>query len=71
MFSFTFMAIIEVNLLYQAPPVKNWMILLVQSFTAHMPLLMATSAFGLGRRHWRSQILLSTLFLILQYIFIY
>jgi len=24
--------------------VKNWMILLKQSFTAHMPLLMATSA---------------------------
>jgi len=28
--------------------------LLVQSFTARMPLLMATSAFGLGRRHWSS-----------------
>jgi len=26
----------------------------VQSFTARMPLLMATSAFGLGRRHWSS-----------------
>jgi len=24
------------------------------SFTAHMPLLMATSAFRLGRRHWSS-----------------
>ena len=35
-----------------APPVKNWRILLVQSFTAHMPLLTATSAFGLGRRRW-------------------
>jgi len=28
-------------------PVKNWMILLVQSFTARMPLLMAINAFGL------------------------
>jgi len=34
-----------------APPVKNWRILLVQSFTACMPLLTATNAFGLGRRH--------------------
>ena len=34
---------------------KNWWILLVQSFTALMPLLMASSAFGLGRRHWSSQ----------------
>ena len=32
--------------------VKNWRILLVQMFTARMPLLMATSAFGLGRRRW-------------------
>ena len=31
-------------------PVKKWRILLVQSFTARMPLLMATSIFGLGRR---------------------
>ena len=38
-----------------APPVKNWSILLVQSFTAHMSLLTETSAFGLGRRHWNSQ----------------
>ena len=30
------------------PPVKNSRILLKQSFTARMPLLMATSAFGLG-----------------------
>jgi len=27
----------------------------VQSFTAHMPLLTATSTFGLGRRCWSSQ----------------
>jgi len=31
----------------QNPPVKNWRILLVQSFTARMPLLTAASAFGL------------------------
>jgi len=37
-----------------APTVKNWRILSVQSFTAHMPLLAATSAFGLGRRRWSS-----------------
>ena len=37
-----------------APPVKNWRILWVQSFTAHMPLLTATSTFGLGRRRWSS-----------------
>ena len=36
------------------PAVKNWRILLVQSFTARMPLLMATSTFGLGRRCWSS-----------------
>ena len=30
-------------------------VLLVQSFTAHMPLLTATSAFGLQRRRWSSQ----------------
>jgi len=41
-----FRAIIQVNLHQPAPPVKNWRILLVQSFTASacMPLLMATSA---------------------------
>ena len=32
-------------------PVKNWGILLQQSFTASMPLLMATSAFRAERRH--------------------
>jgi len=30
---------IQVNLRLSAPPVKNWRILLVQSFTAHMPVL--------------------------------
>ena len=49
-----FMAIIQVNLLQLTPPVKNWRILLVQSFNTHMPLLTATSAFGLGRRCWSS-----------------
>ena len=43
------MAIIQVNLHQPAPPVKNGKILLVQSFTARMPLMTATSAFGLGR----------------------
>ena len=38
-----------------APPVKNWMILLMQSFTAGMPLLMAASAFRLRRRRLSSQ----------------
>jgi len=33
------------------PPVKHWRIWLEQSFTAHMSLLVATHAFGLGRRH--------------------
>jgi len=33
-------------------PVNNWRILLEQSCTAHMSLLTATSAFGLGRRHY-------------------
>ena len=47
-----FTAIIQVNLNLLAPPVKNWRILLVQSFTARMPLLMATSTLRLGRRRW-------------------
>ena len=47
-----FTAIIQVNMHQPAPPVKNWRILLVRSFTAHMPLLTATSAFGFGKRHW-------------------
>jgi len=29
-------------------------IFLEQSFTAHMPLLMAASEFELGKRHWNS-----------------
>ena len=49
-----FTAITQVTLCYLAPTVNNWRILLVQSFTAHMPLLTATSAFGLGRRRWSS-----------------
>jgi len=44
------MAIIQDNLHWPASPVKNWRILLEQSFTARMALLMATSAFRLGRR---------------------
>jgi len=44
------MAIIEVNLYYLTCPVNNWRILLEQSFTDCMILLMATSRFGLGRR---------------------
>jgi len=37
-----------------APPVKNWRILSVQSFTGRMPLLTATGTFGLGRKRWSS-----------------
>ena len=40
--------------LYKSAP-KNRKILLVQSFTARMPLLMAASVFGLGRRRWSSR----------------
>jgi len=39
------MAMIQINL-------QNGRISLVQSFTARMPLLRASSAFGLGRRRW-------------------
>ena len=42
------MAIMQVNLRWPAPPVKNWRILLVQSFTART----ATSIFG--GRCWSS-----------------
>ena len=34
------------------PKLKNWRILSEQSFTAHMPSKMATSALTLGRRHY-------------------
>ena len=40
------MAFIQVYLRWPAPPVKNWRILLVQSFTARMPLLTAHSHYG-------------------------
>jgi len=43
-------AITKDNLRQPAPPLKNWRILLEQSFTARMPLLMATSAYELSRR---------------------
>ena len=49
-----FTATIQVNLRLPAPPVKKWRILLTQSCTARMPLLAATSAFGLRRRRWSS-----------------
>jgi len=42
-------AITHVSWHQPEPAVKNWRILLQQSCTAHMPLLMATSAFGSGR----------------------
>jgi len=45
------MAIIQDNLHWLAPSVKNWKISLQQSFTARMTLQTATSAIGLGRRH--------------------
>jgi len=45
-----FTAIILVDPSYPASPVKNWRTLLEQSFTAHLPLLMASSTFGVGRR---------------------
>ena len=47
-------ATIHIILREPAPPVKNWRILLVQSFIARMPLLTATSAFGFRRRCWSS-----------------
>jgi len=37
-----------------APRVKNWKILLVKSFTACMPLLMAPGTFGSRRIRWSS-----------------
>jgi len=59
------MAIIHVNLCQPAPPVENWTILLMQSLTAHMPLLTVTIAFGLGKRQKTlefSSTVLSTLY---------
>jgi len=47
-------SIVQVSLCYPASPVKNWRILLEQYFTAHMPLVMATNAFGIGRKCWSS-----------------
>jgi len=46
------MAIMQYNLHLPASAVKNWRILLAQSFTAHVLLLRAISTFGfgLGRR---------------------
>jgi len=43
------MATTQVKLLFGIP-VKKWWILLEQSFATHMPLPVATSAYGLGRR---------------------
>jgi len=49
---YPFTTIIHDNLRQPASPVKTWRILLVQRFTARMPLLTATSAaFRLERRH--------------------
>ena len=52
-----FTAIIQVNPLQPAHPVKNWRILLVQRFTVHMPLLTATSASGLINQSVREKTL--------------
>jgi len=49
-----FTTIIQVDLRSTEPKVNNWRILLVQSFTARMPLLKPTSRFRLGRRRWSS-----------------
>ena len=46
----TFPSLMPVGKHTHAPTVNKWRILLVHSFTAHMPLLMATSSFGLERR---------------------
>ena len=43
-YDYCFMANTQVNLHYPACSVKNWTILLVQSFTTRMHLLMATNA---------------------------
>jgi len=52
-----FTAIIQVNRCWLASPVKKWRDFLEQNFadcmpfTARIPLLTASSEFGLGRRH--------------------
>jgi len=51
---YCFTANIQDNLYYPAPPVKNQRILYERNFPACMSLLMAASAFGLGRRNWSS-----------------
>jgi len=40
-----FVVTIQVSWCHSAPTVKNWKILLEQSFTAYMPLLMSASTF--------------------------
>ena len=50
---------LQVKLSYPTSQVKNWRMLLMQIFTARMPLLTATSASRLGRIRWSSA--LSTL----------
>jgi len=49
--TYTHTSIIQVNLYQMASTFKSWRILLERSFTAHMPLLMATSTFKQGKRH--------------------
>jgi len=50
------MAIVQLNLCLLAPPVEKWRrILLEQSFTAHVPMLMVASTFGLGSTCWSSR----------------
>jgi len=44
----------HVSLCKLANPAKNWRTVLVQSFTAHVLLLTATSSLVLWRRRWRS-----------------
>jgi len=51
-----------------APPVTNWMIPLVQSFTACMPLLTAASKLKLQRRYrWASKNINKNNYLIYQF----
>jgi len=46
--NFTATTCMQVNLCYTATPVKNWRILLEQRLIANVPLLTATSAFGIS-----------------------